>query len=155
MDHPTFEVIIPNWNGKKLLRKNIPCVLKALEKVSALSKKLTVIDDGSTDDSISFLKQSHPEVYLLVNEKNLGFHPSVNRAASESDAEIILLLNSDMEPEPDAFQFLYNHFLTDSELFAVSGKIYSEDKTQFLYGNRGGIFRKGHFMLLEKAEEAS
>ena len=99
----TVDVIIPNWNGKELLEKNIPAILCALNACPCGTKHIIVIDDASTDKSVTFLKEQHPEVILIVNEINIGFHKSVNKAFHKSTADVVILLNSDMKPNKDAF----------------------------------------------------
>lgn len=152
MKNYSVEVIIPNWNGKDLLAAYLPSVITALDNVPTYNRTLTVIDDGSTDDSVAFLHKKFPAVHLIENAKNIGFHGTVNRAVHASTADIIILLNSDMEPAPLAFNYLYTPFLAEKDLFAVTGKIYDTDKKTFLYGNRGGTFVQGHFTLYEKPE---
>jgi GT2 family glycosyltransferase len=154
MKNLSIEIIIPNWNGRNLLEKNLPAVFTACEHIRTDKKRITVVDDGSSDDSVSFVTTHYPNIHVITNRTNLGFHASVNRAVAESIADIVLLLNSDMQPEPDAFDALYVPFLWAHELFAVTGRIFADDKKTFLYGNRGGIFKYGHFYLKEKPEFA-
>ena len=155
MKLPSIDIIIPNWNGKALLEGNLPHVQAACEPLPTPQKRIVVIDDGSTDESVEFLRSTYPDIILIINERNIGFHRSVNKAAAASAADIVLLLNSDMEPHPESIFHLYKHFFHKDHIFAASGKIYSADKKTFLYGNRGGIFTKGHFILTEKPEDAS
>ena len=52
MAKPKVSVVITNWNGEKLLKKNLPKVLKAVPK----GVEIIVVDDGSTDGSVEYLK---------------------------------------------------------------------------------------------------
>ncbi|MBN1492948.1 MAG: glycosyltransferase [Candidatus Omnitrophica bacterium] len=148
----SLDIIIPNWNGRELLEKNLPAVFTAFENVRTEKKRLTVIDDGSDDDSVKYLAEHYPSIMVITNGTNQGFHNAVNRAVSESTADVIILLNNDMQPETFALDVLYVPFVWASDLFAVTGRIYADDKKTFLYGNRGGIFKCGHFHLKEKPE---
>ncbi len=148
----SIEIIIPTWNGRDLLEKNLPAVFTAYEYLRTEKKKITVIDDGSSDDSVVFVISHYPSIHVITSRINRGFHAAVNRAVSESIADVVVLLNNDMQPAPEAFDTLYVPFLWNKELFAVTGRIYAADKKTFLYGNRGGIFKYGHFFLKEKPE---
>ena len=147
----SVSIVIPNWNGKELLAKNLPSVLHAAEKIRPLLKEIIVVDDGSTDGSVSFLEQRFPSVTICPLSRNQGFHRATNIGFTKSCGDIVILLNSDIEPHPDAFPPLVEHF-SDPALFGVNGRIYAADKRSFLYGNRGALFKKGHFYLLEKKE---
>lgn len=53
MKKPLVSVIIPNWNGEKLLRKNLPKILTAVPK----STEVIVIDNGSMDGSVQYINE--------------------------------------------------------------------------------------------------
>lgn len=150
----TTSIVIPNWNGKALLAKYLPSVINAAKQLGSNLKEIIVVDDGSTDNSAEFVIQNFPSVKILRHEKNIGFHRAVNSGFKASTGKIVILLNSDIEPEQNAFTTLVPHF-KDPLLFGVSGRIYAEDKKTFLYGNRGGYFKHGHFSLAEKDEYAT
>ncbi|MBU1863460.1 MAG: glycosyltransferase [Candidatus Omnitrophica bacterium] len=150
MSH-TVSIVIPNWNGKELLKKNLPAVLHAAEKLAVPFIETIVVDDGSTDRSDIFIKENFPAIQCLKLKTNKGFHQATNIGVQKSTGTIVILLNTDMEPHPDAFIHLIKHFDTPA-LFGVSGRIYADDKKTFLYGNRGAHFKWGHFYLSEKKE---
>jgi len=147
-------IIIPTWNGKDLLAKYLPSVIVAAEKLGDTFKELIVVDDASTDDSDQFLRRTFPQVTIVSHSKNRGFINAINSGIGHASGSLVLLLNSDIEPHPDAFMPLIRHF-DDPLLFGVSGRIYGDDKKTFLYGNRGASFRFGHFYLREKDEYAT
>ena len=150
MEH-SVSIVIPNWNGKELLGKNLPAVIRAANQLGTVLHEIIVIDDGSTDESVSFVKQQFPEITVFALPANVGFHRATNTGFGKSAGSIVILLNSDMEPELNAFAPLVTHF-DDPLLFGINGRIYSSDKKTFLYGNRGAYFKHGHFFLTEKDE---
>lgn len=96
MDSPSVAVVILNWNGRKYLEQFLPFLMKTT--YSAM--KVIVADNGSTDDSVQFLKVHYPEVVLITIGENLGFANGYNRALEQVRSEYYVLLNSDVEVTP-------------------------------------------------------
>ena len=67
--NPTVDVIIPSFNGKYLLEKNLP---KGPQNSDYLNQ-IIVVDNGSTDGSVEWLTQNYPEIIIVKNSSNLGF----------------------------------------------------------------------------------
>lgn len=109
----TLSVVIPNYNGSVLLRENLPKILTAVGRA-----EIIVVDDASTDDSLSVLKKNFPEVEVIKRTKNEGFSSAVNAGVTRTSGDLILLLNSDAVPEDNFLQFLLPHF-EDTQVFAV------------------------------------
>ncbi len=84
-------VIILNWNGKELLKQFLPTASKYTQGEDV---DLVVADNGSTDGSVEWIKEHHPEVMLIEYRKNLGFAEGYNRAIEILDYPYSLLLNS-------------------------------------------------------------
>src|SRR5579885_3345343 len=64
-------IVIPNWNGRDLLAKYLPSVIAAAERCPG--SEVIVVDNGSTDGSAQFLRETFPGVRVIALEKNLGF----------------------------------------------------------------------------------
>ena len=75
-------VVILNWNGKDWLGKFLPTVIK-----HSSDAEIIVADNGSTDDSISFLSANFPTVSIVNNKENLGFAGGYNKALNQIHAE--------------------------------------------------------------------
>src|SRR5581483_4711444 len=146
-----IDIIIPNFNGLELLEKNLPLLLKKTEKNKGIH--ITVIDDCSTDSSVEFLKKNEPKIKVIRNEKNIGFAKSVNKAVSQSEGEIVILLNSDVYPKNDFIEPLISHF-ADPSVFAVGclDKNLENGKEDFWYMLQEVWIKKIHFGLAEEAE---
>lgn len=93
---PFLSVIIPNYNGRKLL----PTVLAALHAQTFRDFEIILVDDASSDDSVAWVEANYPAVRLLVNRQNQGFVKSCNTAVDAAHGRLVVLLNSDTEPEP-------------------------------------------------------
>jgi len=145
-------IIVTNWNGKELLRECLPTVISAVEADQENYYEIIVVDDCSTDDSVKYLKETFPEVKVVVPLKNLGFQEANNFGVKEAQYPIVMIVNNDIKMDETSLAPLIRHFKAKKDLFGVSGKVYGWDKKTFMYGNRGGYFKYGHFSLYEKKE---
>src|SRR5690606_40569283 len=85
-------IVILNWNGQNWLQKFLPDVVKY-----SPGADIFVIDNASTDNSVSFLNESFPMVKVVQNEKNFGFAGGYNEGLKNISADIYCLLNSDVD----------------------------------------------------------
>ncbi|MFQ5671930.1 MAG: glycosyltransferase family 2 protein [Nitrospinales bacterium] len=146
---PDITLIITNWNGVDLLRECLPSIIAAVERDTAHSYEIMVIDDCGTDGSLEMLAREFPAVRGERTPRNLGFQEANNYAVKLAGSRLVMPMNNDIKLDERALFHLAAHF-DDGEVFAVSGKFFDFDRTTFLYGNRGGFFRRGHFHLYEK-----
>jgi GT2 family glycosyltransferase len=116
--------VIPNWNGERLLRKNLLRVISSLHRRS----EVIVVDDGSTDGSVRLVQSSKFKVQsrklginlrLVKNVENRGFIYSCNRGMKEARGEFVVLLNNDVVPKKGFLEAALAHF-RDPKVFAVS-----------------------------------
>lgn len=131
-----ISIVIPNWNGKTLLEKNLPKVLNAYENKKDKISEIIVVDDGSTDDSADFLKKNFSgRVKVVVHKVNRGFAAAVNTGVRTAKGELVCLLNSDVIPEVDFLERVISHF-KEERVFAVSlhEKGYGPAKGKFIGG---------------------
>jgi GT2 family glycosyltransferase len=135
-------IVILNWNGKKLLEQFLPSLVMYTPPEEA---DIIVADNGSTDDSLEFLKTHYPDLNVLVFEKNRGFAEGYNRALSGLQHEYAVLLNSDVEVGKDWFRFAVDYLESHKEVTALQPKILSyKDKTAFEYAGACGGFLDKH-----------
>lgn len=120
----SISVIIPNYNGKELLEEIVPSTQKALEKIE--DSEIIIVDDCSSDDSVSFISNKYPEIKLIKNEVNKGFSSSVNRGIYASKKDLVFILNSDAKLFPDYFDYQLTYFNSD-DTFGVNGTIINWD----------------------------
>lgn len=152
---PDITLIITNWNGIDLLRECLPSIIAAVKYDTAHVYEIMVIDDCGTDQSLEMLAREFPTVRREQTPRNLGFQMANNHAVDLADSPIVMPMNNDIKLHEQALFHLARHFDDGGDAFAVSGKFFDFDQKTFLYGNRGGYFRLGHFYLYEKAPDDS
>ena len=115
-----ISIVIPNYNGKDLLEKNLPSVIEAMNNLKNNICELVIVDNGSTDDSVSYLNQNFKDQFKLIKHtKNRGFSAAVNIGARATKGDLILLLNNDVKPKIDFLENVEKLFI-DNSVFAVS-----------------------------------
>lgn len=90
-------VIIPNYNGIHFLKD----CLKALDGQNCRDFEICVVDNGSTDGSVEFLREDYGGVRVIAFENNTGFCHAINAGVKAAETEYVLLLNNDTIPEAD------------------------------------------------------
>ncbi|RJR30213.1 glycosyltransferase family 2 protein [Candidatus Microgenomates bacterium] len=136
-----LSVVIPNYNGLSLLKANLDQVTRRLK-----AAQIIIVDDGSTDASVAFLKKHFPKLTLIEKVHNDGFATSVNLGVKAAAGEIILLLNTDAVPKNGFEVEALRHF-TNPQVFAVAcmDESIEGDKT-VLRGRGVGRFHHGFLM---------
>lgn len=96
MNRPRVSVIIPNWNGAD----HLPECLDSLAGQRFQDFETVVVDNASSDTSLSILEASTLPVRVIRNAANLGFSAAVNAGIRATDTELIVLLNNDTRADP-------------------------------------------------------
>src|SRR3984957_7543419 len=116
--------VIPNWNGRDLLEKYLPSVVEAFSPNR--DNEIIVVDNGSTDGSVEYIRTAFPQVNVVALETNFGFGGGSNAGFRAARNRVVVLLNSDMRVAPDFLQPLLDGF-RDPGVFAVSCQIFFSD----------------------------
>ncbi|WP_298432766.1 glycosyltransferase family 2 protein [Geobacter sp.] len=117
----SVSVVIPTFNGRDLLLKNLPPLFEALERIDT-TWEIIVVDDASSDDSVRMLQDLFPTVVVMRNHRNLGFAETINRGIFAAKHEIVFALNNDVVVEPDVLQRILPRF-RDESIFAVTPNV--------------------------------
>ncbi|UXP31750.1 glycosyltransferase family 2 protein [Reichenbachiella agarivorans] len=129
-------VVILNYNGVDYLRLFLPTVVKYSQEADVI-----VADNGSTDASLDYLRENHPDLRLIAFEKNYGFTGGYNRAIEQIDHTYCVLLNSDIEVTPGWIHPIINFMDHDTQISACQPKIKAfHDKQYFEYAGAAGGF---------------
>ncbi len=129
-------IVILNWNGKNWLEKFLPSVIE-----HSKNSFIYVIDNSSTDDSVSFLRENFPTVKIIHNKENHGFAGGYNAGLKKIDHEFYCLLNSDVEVTENWLTPIQNIFASDPQIAAVQPKILDfNNRNYFEFAGAGGGF---------------
>nr|MBI5455876.1 glycosyltransferase family 2 protein [Candidatus Levybacteria bacterium] len=149
-----LSIIIPNYNGKDLLKRNLPKVLEELKKYDLGDTETIFVDDASGDDSLGIvdnIKKEYKNLKVFKNEKNLGFSSTVNKGVKNANGDIVILLNTDVYPETGFLKPLLRHF-EDEKVFAVGCLDKSIEGEKIVERGRGlGIWERG-FLVHRRGE---
>jgi|APCry1669193181_1035450.scaffolds.fasta_scaffold07947_3 GT2 family glycosyltransferase len=138
---PPVTLIIPNYNGAKLLRENLPTVQTALSAYAG-GGHLIVVDDGSKDESLEVLKTEFSDVECVIHPENRGFSEAIYSGVKAATNELLILLNSDVQPEPDFIAPLVAR-LQQADVFAVQSAIRVDQPEPHPYCLSRYVFRLG------------
>lgn len=133
-------VVILNWNGKKHLEQFLPSVLKSTYP----DLSIIIGDNGSSDDSVEFVKASFPDVEIITTGVNLGFTGGYNRILEKVQADYFILLNSDVQVDPEWIDPMIALLEENPEIAACQPKIRSYNNPDFFEhaGAAGGYLDK-------------
>ncbi len=145
-------VIIPNYNGEDLLRRNLPAVVQAAAAYPGDCRVL-VVDDGSRDGSLAVLAQ-FDSVESIRHPVNRGFAEAIHTGVQAADTEYLVLLNSDVAPDTDFLEPLL-HALTAADVFAASPLVFEENGRVSPVSWRGYTFKRGKFKAVTEPYAAA
>lgn len=114
-----ISAVIPTYNGLELLKKNLPILNFAFAVKANHLTELIIVDDGSIDETVSFLAQNFPQIKVIKNAQNKGFAYSVNAGVKAAKGDLVLLLNNDVLVTEQFLTGISNYF-EDPMVFGVS-----------------------------------
>lgn len=110
-------IIIPNYNGLSFME---PC-FESLKEQTVRNFKVLVVDNGSTDGSVEWLKEHRiPSIFL---KENTGFSGAVNTGIRAADTPYVLLLNNDTRVEPGFVAAMERAMDQSPKIFSVSSRM--------------------------------
>lgn len=143
---PRVTVVIPNWNGERFLKICLP----SLREQRFRDFKTIVVDNGSSDGSVAFVKDNFPEARLIALQENLGFASAANAGIRASGTELIVLLNNDTEQDSGWLEALVRAADAHPEAGLFASKLVDFHDRRFLDGAGDALrlsglpYRLGH-----------
>ncbi|NQT26529.1 glycosyltransferase [candidate division KSB1 bacterium] len=121
-----LSVILVNYNVKTYLSQALESIEKALDQIPS---EIIVVDNASTDGSVSMLRKRFPSVQLIANEINVGFATANNQAIQIAKGRVLCLINPDTLVREDTFQSALDYLKSYSDVGMVGGKVLNSDGT--------------------------
>ena len=128
MGSPRTHILILNFNGRALLEECLPSVVFASWN-APIPCGVTVVDNGSTDDSLAYLADEWPQVEVVC-EPNRGL-ASFNAVLSRMSETVVLLLNNDVKLDQDAVGPLINALDRHPDALFAAPQCWSFDGSEY------------------------
>ncbi|MFR6588930.1 MAG: glycosyltransferase family 2 protein [Gallintestinimicrobium sp.] len=113
-------VVIPNYNGKHFLQDCLDSLLQSTVEIAVI-----VVDNGSTDGSVSWIQEHFPQVKLICFSENKGFCAAVNTGIEAAATPYVFLLNNDTKTDRFCLERLERAMEADEKIFSVGAKMLS------------------------------
>lgn len=121
-------IVIPNYNGMSY----IEACLKSVYAQTVASYEVIIVDNGSQDGSLAWIKEHYPQTTLIELEENKGFCKAVNDGIRAAKTPYVVLLNNDTQVKNDFLQELENAMEQDDKAFSGSAKMLVMKKPELM-----------------------
>lgn len=129
-------IVLLNYNGVQLLQTYLPQLIANHD-----GYPIYIIDNGSTDNSISWVKSHHPTIEYIILDKNYGFAGGYNLGLKKIKAEIFILLNTDVWVTKNWIAPVLEHFQSHPNTAIAQPHILDyKKKDSFEYAGAAGGF---------------
>ena len=119
-------IVILNWNGEKLLKRFLPTLVKYSSK-----SKIYIIDNGSNDNSINYVKINFKKIKCILLKKNYGFSEGYNLGLKNINADLYCLINTDVEVTSNWLKPIIKIFESNIDVSIAQPKILNHNKKDY------------------------
>jgi len=152
---PNIKILVLNWNGENIVEE----CLSSLQSIDYNDFSIDIIDNGSSDNSISVIEQYFPDITIHKIDKNLGYSKGYNlifKKLKNDPFEYYLLLNNDVTVDKNILNALVQKQKEFGDNHIYGPKIYySNNKSKLWYA--GGYINKflgiSHHIGINKFEK--
>ena len=123
-------IVIPNYNGIHFLQDCLQSLLS--QDLGTPEYMVLVVDNGSQDGSLKFIRERFPQVQVEALSENTGFCHAVNVGIRKSDTPYVILLNNDTKVASGFVSGLYHAIEKNTEIFSVSASMRMWDAPDLL-----------------------
>ncbi len=114
---PFVSLLVVNYNGKNILEICLPSLFKLQYPKDRY--EVVIVDNGSTDGSIEFLKERYPKMLIVQNNKNMGY-VGINSGLKHCRGEYIYFLNNDLTLDKNCLKYLIQEIEKDNSIGMVA-----------------------------------
>lgn len=132
-----ISVIIPNWNGMKYLE----ICLNSLRKQTFREFETIIVDNGSTDGSVEFIKKNYPEIEVIELPENKGFSVAINEGIRIANGKFIALLNNDVAVAPNWLEEMIKSLEENLTIYSFASKMLKFNSRNII-DSAGDLFSK-------------
>lgn len=125
-------IVIPNFNGKEYLSECLVSLETEAQDPQTPEFTVLVVDNGSTDGSVSVLTEQWPEVQKIFLPENTGFCHAVNVGIRAAETPYVILLNNDTKVKTGFINSLCQAICRNEKIFSVSARMLMWDKPELL-----------------------
>jgi len=112
----TIDVVVVTWQQRDL---TLDCLRHLAQ--STVPARIIVVDNASSDGTLDAIRSEFPDVDVLPQHENLGFAPAVNIGAAAGCNDVVVLVNNDVEVEPEFLEHLVAPLDADPTVGMVAG----------------------------------
>ena len=137
MNDMTVNIIVLNWNQKKL---SLEC-LNSLQKTTYKNKRIVFVDNGSDDGSVDAVQNLFPKVEIIRSEKNLGYAGGNNFGfkSTKNKADYTIFINNDTYVDPSFIEPLIYEFENKPSTVQTVPKIFFADNKKLIWYAGGNV----------------
>ena len=130
-----LSILILNWNGKSLLKKFLPKII-----LYTPNTPIYVVDNGSQDNSLEFLKKEYKNINVIKLNRNTGYAKAYNYALRNIDSDVYCLINNDVMVTKDWTSPIMSYFNNNKVDIAQPLVLDFNNKNKFEYAGAAGGF---------------
>lgn len=145
MSPPEISIILVNYNGRHHLERCLPALAVSVANASPdLSAEIILVDNGSSDDSLTWMAEQFPSVRVLAAKRNLGFGRANWEGVRAAAGRKVAFLNNDTEVAPDWLTPLNRTLEQQPRVMAVCSQLVLLEQPHIINALGGGMSRLGH-----------
>ena len=133
--HNLVSIIIPHYNNETILLNCLNSIYESTYK----NFEIIVVDNASTDNSITNAKSLYPNIIIIKSEYNLGYAGGCNFGAKKANGDFLFFLNNDTTIASTCIELLINKITSNNSIASVQPKILNpKNKKYFDYAGASG-----------------
>lgn len=118
-----FSVVIVHRNGVQMLLNALTALMQSIDETD----EVILIDNGSTDESLTQVRASFPSVFVIENGCNNGFARACNQGLEQAGGEFVLFLNNDAFLPSGALDRFVEDFAAFPQAALIGGQLFGDD----------------------------